>query len=137
MTQLSNDVKWNKLQAIQESLWTLNLYNAFYNAYGQPEIRKEIKRNIWLHANKLYDIATEGYKESRKTTNYENTIKSLDNFNKFSLMTLLKDWDSYFIDYQAMISNYLNIISQLGNIGDTRKYKVLECFKQEYEYRNS
>ena len=65
MTQLSNDVKWNKLQEIIESI--LPSYQHFFYTYWintkATVADKKANTKVWELANKIYDIATEGFYE--------------------------------------------------------------------------
>ena len=58
MTQLSNDIKWNKIKQIEEELGDTWIA---YHYYSGSE--KEANTKVWELANKLYDIATKGFYE--------------------------------------------------------------------------
>lgn len=59
----SNDIKWNKIKAIEKELSIIyDYYNYFYSGCSFELSDKIAKREVWILANKLYDIATEGSK---------------------------------------------------------------------------
>lgn len=72
MTQLSNDIKWNKIKAIEKQL--SKLYYDYWSGHGFGEDAHKIaKREVWILANRIYNIATEGSKPVDNLYGYGNT----------------------------------------------------------------
>lgn len=63
--QMSNDVKWNKIKQIEKILRNDINYDSIdiylqQGIYSDSEAIKLADCDIWILANKFYDIATEG-----------------------------------------------------------------------------
>lgn len=69
--KLSNDLKWNKIKAIEEKLAThwdyyINLHSEdLYNI-----AKKKADLEVWILANQIYDIATEGLENLAEEVKY-------------------------------------------------------------------
>jgi hypothetical protein len=65
--KLSNDIKWNKINAIERELsHTWNYYMNLYSEDYYEVAKKKADLEVWLLANKIYDIATEGLEQEEE-----------------------------------------------------------------------
>lgn len=120
MTSLSNDIKWNKLQAIQKLLYPLIKTEYFSNYVAgksiSPSKAKAIwKLNTWELSNKLYNIATEGFYEE---DSYPYSIEP-------------QSWADYVADCNRLA------LDDWGRSHNSFVRSNMEEYKDEYEYSNS
>jgi hypothetical protein len=112
MNQLSNDIKWNKIRAIEKEL--SRLYYDYCSSHGFGEDAHKIaKREVWILANKIYDIATEGLEKDRY-------------------------WDC-FPEHWSSLLERINRVCSSKNLEYSDKYKqqTIEDFWSKYDYANS
>lgn len=120
-SNVSNDIKWNKIQELEKELQkhvptVLDLVLPPYEkGYDEQFYRKLAKREIWILANKLYDIATE------KCCCYDSY--------HYSYYNQLKDWEEV-----------INEVTTYIDITDYERYQqkgsfiVGEIKQKNYEY---
>ena len=112
MNQLSNDIKWNKIRAIEKEL--SRLYYDYCSSHGFGEDAHKIaKREVWILANKIYDIATEG---------------------------LEKDiyWDCFPEHWSSLLERINRVCSSKNpEYSDKYKQQTIEDFWSKYDYANS
>jgi len=113
--KLSNDVKWNKIKAIENKLIPIYAKCVQSNALKGKEIAHKIaKLKVWLLANEIYDIATEGLTSDR--------------------------YGDSFPEHPEHWTSLLKRINRVGSSKyseDKMKQKVIEEFWAEYDYTNS
>lgn len=115
---MSGDLKWNKIKEI-ENVIGLNIEREIYDeldgAHDIPysKYRKLVDRLVWIQANKLYDIATEGL--------YDNN--EIDDFSRYP-----EHW-----------SDVLNRVIDLASYNNPHYFSlsVRDVYWQQYDYLNS
>lgn len=98
--QMSNDVKWNKIKQIEKILRNDINYDPIdiylqQGIYSDSEAIKLADCDIWILANKLYDIATEGFKkEWQRQSSYPIDRASIvARINRVGYADILSDED--------------------------------------------
>jgi hypothetical protein len=114
----SNDVKWNKIKLIEKIIPSIVKYEILENRYcymtdNNDEAIKLANRDIWILANKFYDIATEGLVDPN-----------------FSVNMYPKKWIDV-IELINSISDYCHDNSILS------QYDLIELCWEMYDYVNS
>ena len=112
MNQLSNDIKWNKIRAIEKEL--SRLYYDYCSSHGFGEDAHKIaKREVWILANKIYDIATEGLEKDRY-------------------------WDCFPEHWSSLLERINRVCSSKNpEYSDKYKQQTIEDFWSKYDYENS
>ena len=112
MNQLSNDIKWNKIRAIEKEL--SRLYYDYCSSHGFGEDAHKIaKREVWIIANKIYDIATEGLEKDRY-------------------------WDCFPEHWSSLLERINRVCSSKNpEYSDKYKQQTIEDFWSKYDYANS
>ena len=112
MNQLSNDIKWNKIRAIEKEL--SRLYYDYCSSHGFGEDAHKIaKREVWILANKIYDIATEGLEKDRY-------------------------WDCFPKHWSSLLERINRVCSSKNpEYSDKYKQQTIEDFWSKYDYANS
>ena len=112
MNQLSNDIKWNKIRAIEKEL--SRLYYDYCSSHGFGEDAHKIaKREVWIIANKIYDIATEGLEKDRY-------------------------WDCFPEHWSSLLERINRVCSSKNpEYSDKYKQQTIEDFWSKYDYENS
>jgi hypothetical protein len=112
MNQLSNDIKWNKIRAIEKEL--SRLYYDYCSSHGFGEDAHKIaKREVWILANKIYDIATEGLEKDRY-------------------------WDCFPEHWSSLLERINRVCSSKNpEYSDKYKQQTIEDFWSKYDYANS
>jgi hypothetical protein len=112
MNQLSNDIKWNKIIAIEKEL--SRLYYDYCSSHGFGEDAHKIaKREVWILANKIYDIATEGLEKDRY-------------------------WDCFPEHWSSLLERINRVCSSKNpEYSDKYKQQTIEDFWSKYDYANS
>lgn len=122
----SNDIKWNKIKAIEKEL-PLNIldeesylmWHGTRKGYNYEHFHKIATRKRWLLANKIYDIATENC--------------TCFKFNPYGYSTTPISWKS---NLEKMLED-LEWRSEAFTWNHTRGYNLIEEYREHYEYRNS
>ena len=112
MNQLSNDIKWNKIRAIEKEL--SRLYYDYCSSHGFGEDAHKIaKREVWIIANKIYNIATEDLEKDR--------------------------YQDCFPEHWSSLLERINRVCSSKNPEYSDKYKqqTIEDFWSKYDYANS
>jgi hypothetical protein len=112
MNQLSNDIKWNKIRAIEKEL--SRLYYDYCSSHGFGEDAHKIaKREVWIIANKIYNIATEGLEKDRY-------------------------WDCFPEHWSSLLERINRVCSSKNpEYSDKYKQQTIEDFWSKYDYANS
>ena len=112
MNQLSNDIKWNKIRAIEKEL--SRLYYDYCSSHGFGEDAHKIaKREVWIIANKIYNIATEGLEKDRY-------------------------WDCFPEHWSSFLERINRVCSSKNpEYSDKYKQQTIEDFWSKYDYANS
>ena len=112
MNQLSNDIKWNKIRAIKKEL--SRLYYDYCSSHGFGEDAHKIaKREVWIIANKIYNIATEGLEKDRY-------------------------WDCFPEHWSSLLERINRVCSSKNpEYSDKYKQQTIEDFWSKYDYANS
>ena len=112
MNQLSNDIKWNKIRAIEKEL--SRLYYDYCSSHGFGEDAHKIaKREVWIIANKIYNIATEGLEKDRY-------------------------WDCFPEHWSSLLERINRVCSSKNpEYSDKYKQQTIEDFWSKYDYENS
>jgi hypothetical protein len=119
MNQLSNDIKWNKIRAIEKEL--SRLYYDYCSSHGFGEDAHKIaKREVWILANKIYDIASSVY------TDYQN-IMLAQKAKRYNWSTSSIHWSTTLKKINKVSKYYTTIAF----------YQEIENAWAEYEYTNS
>jgi hypothetical protein len=72
--QLSNDVKWNKIQQIMKLIPDAVKFEMLYQyleAVSHSDALKLVNRDTWILANQIYDVAVDGLEDMTECFNYE------------------------------------------------------------------
>ena len=114
MTQLSNDLKWNKIKAIEKELSIIyDYYNYYYSGCSFELSDKIAKKEVWLLANKIYNIATEGLEKDRY-------------------------WDCFPEHWSSLLERINRVCSSKNpEYSDKYKQQTIEDFWSKYDYANS
>lgn len=112
MNQLSNDIKWNKIRAIEKEL--SRLYYDYCSSHGFGEDAHKIaKREVWILADKIYNIATEGLEKDRY-------------------------WDCFPEHWSSLLERINRVCSSKNpEYSDKYKQQTIEDFWSKYDYANS
>ena len=112
MNQLSNDIKWNKIRAIEKEL--SRLYYDYCSSHGFGEDAHKIaKREVWIIANKIYNIATEGLEKDRY-------------------------WNCFPEHWSSLLERINRVCSSKNpEYSDKYKQQTIEDFWSKYDYANS
>ena len=112
MNQLSNDIKWNKIRAIEKEL--SRLYYDYCSSHGFGEDAHKIaKREVWILANKIYNITTEGLEKDRY-------------------------WDCFPEHWSSLLERINRVCSSKNpEYSDKYKQQTIEDFWSKYDYANS
>lgn len=118
MSQLSNDLKWNKIKAIEKELSIIyDYYNYFYSGSSFELSNKIAKREVWLLANNIYNIATSNC-DCRK---------------------YIKSYVTSPITWQQHVEELLDQLEWRRGCfswNDTEGYDLIEEAREDYEYMN-
>lgn len=120
---ISNDIKYNKIKAIEEKLanYWWYIFNTTENDYKDAEdVKKYADAKTWELANQIYDIATGDCTCLSKNTYKYYTFP-------ISYTSHLKEF-LYELEYYRELRKH----SELN-----RMYRELENYRQQYDYRNS
>jgi hypothetical protein len=112
MNQLSNDIKWNKIRAIEKEL--SRLYYDYCSSHGFGEDAHKIaKREVWILADKIYNITTEGLEKDRY-------------------------WDCFPEHWSSLLERINRVCSSKNpEYSDKYKQQTIEDFWSKYDYANS
>ena len=112
MNQLSNDIKWNKIRAIEKEL--SRLYYDYCSSHGFGEDAHKIaKKEVWILADKIYNITTEGLEKDRY-------------------------WDCFPEHWSSLLERINRVCSSKNpEYSDKYKQQTIEDFWSKYDYANS
>lgn len=117
MQMNSNDIKWNKIQEIEKRLHEYYVYVVQqYLAHIVDDVDAAMKyasRDVWILANKLYDIATEGIEEE---TDY-------------------RSWITYPEHYTEVIERVIDL-ARYANLPHY-SLEIRDSYWNQYDYANS
>ena len=111
MNQLSNDIKWNKIRAIEKEL--SRLYYDYCSSHGFGEDAHKIaKREVWILADKIYNITTECLEKDRY-------------------------WNCFPEHWSSLLERINRVCSSKNpEYSDKYKQQTIEDFWSKYDYAN-
>ena len=117
----SNDLKWNKIKAIEKELSIIyDYYNYYYSGCSFELSDKIAKREVWLLANKILEIANSVH------TDYQN-IMLAQKAKRYNWSTSPIHWSTT-LEKINKVSKYYTTIAF---------YQEIENAWAEYDYTNS
>jgi hypothetical protein len=117
--KLSNDIKWNKIKAIEKELsHTWDYYMDLYSESPYKVAKKKADLEVWLLANKILEIA------SPLKTDYQNIM----------LAQKAKWWSKTPIHWSTTLERINEVSKCYTTIAF---YQEIESAWAEYDYANS
>jgi hypothetical protein len=116
--QLSNDVKWNKIQQIMKLIPDAVKFEMLYQyleAVSHSDALKLVNRDTWILANKIYDVA----------------VDELEQFDEYD------PDDEVCLPYHY--SDVIKVVFELSQFTTTDKWKYImrDRHWELYDYNNS
>lgn len=116
--QLSNDIKWNKIQQIMKLIPDAAKFEMLYqylNVVSHSDALKLVERDTWILANQIYNVA----------------------FDRLDNMTEYDPDDEFCLPYHY--SDVIEVIFELSQFTTTDKWKYVMRNRhwELYDYNNS